>query len=71
MPHDIADAFCQQERHDGEAYKTEDMRQNISKRICIEYAQLIYYVIMTQREEPRQCLKRWIHGKDRKGTSYH
>ena len=46
MPHCITDTFCQDIWHECEAYETEYVWQGISEWVCIEYAQLIYYVIM-------------------------
>jgi hypothetical protein len=52
MPHHITDALCQEVWHDSEAYEAKYMRHGIAKRVGVEYAQLIYHVIMAQREEP-------------------
>ena len=52
MPHDITDALGEQVWHEGESYEAYYVWRSIAKRVGIEYAQLIYYVIMAQREEP-------------------
>lgn len=52
MPHHITDALGEQVWHEGESYEAYYVWRSIAKRVGIEYAQLIYYVIMAQREEP-------------------
>ena len=52
MPHHITDALCQEVWHDRKAYEAYYVQRSIAKRVGVEYAQLIYHVIMAQREEP-------------------
>ena len=52
MPHHVTDALCKEIRHDRKAYEAYYVRRSIAKRVGVEDAQLIYHVIMAQREEP-------------------